>query len=145
MGTNFFTMSGKHIGKRSAAGKYCWDCRKTLCKGGEEKIHYDYEWYNDCPVCGKPYVKKENTAGMVELGFSKEIENKGVGTCCSFNWAVAPERVVGNKRLKKVKNEYGEVFTREEFEKMLENLCPIWYRHSIGEWFRFKRCWPRST
>ena len=23
-----------HIGKRSAAGPYCWDCGVTLCEGG---------------------------------------------------------------------------------------------------------------
>lgn len=46
MGTNFYLKGHRgdddpkyHIGKRSAAGLYCWDCRITLCKGGESAIH----------------------------------------------------------------------------------------------------------
>ena len=38
MGTNFYIIDkdqeyseGRHIGKRSAAGWYCWDCGTTLC------------------------------------------------------------------------------------------------------------------
>lgn len=39
MGTNFY-FNGQHVGKRSAAGWYCWDCHKTLCADGEEFVHY---------------------------------------------------------------------------------------------------------
>ena len=28
-----------HIGKRSAAGMYCWDCDDTLCPGGKSQVH----------------------------------------------------------------------------------------------------------
>ena len=38
MGTNFYTTKGVHIGKRSAAGMYCWHCRTTLCEQGEEGV-----------------------------------------------------------------------------------------------------------
>ena len=41
MGTNYYLKGHRgddnpkyHIGKRSAAGLYCWDCHITLCKGG---------------------------------------------------------------------------------------------------------------
>ena len=44
MGTNFYKIKrvdnkieeGEHIGKRSAAGEYCWDCRRTLSIYGDE-------------------------------------------------------------------------------------------------------------
>lgn len=29
-----------HIGKRSAAGTYCWDCGTTLCLDGARYVHY---------------------------------------------------------------------------------------------------------
>ena len=46
-----------HIGKRSAAGLYCYYCGTTLCKNGADFIHtvcepYE-EWYKVCPICGK--------------------------------------------------------------------------------------------
>lgn len=50
MGTNYYARGYRriadmdpqyHIGKRSAAGLYCWDCGKTLCKDGESGIHFD--------------------------------------------------------------------------------------------------------
>lgn len=40
MGTNFYFSNGGHIGKRSAAGWYCWDCKQTFCVNGEEHVHY---------------------------------------------------------------------------------------------------------
>ena len=43
MGTNFYlgkyvyeTKYENHIGKRSAAGLYCWDCDETLIIGGKD-------------------------------------------------------------------------------------------------------------
>lgn len=135
MGTNFYSLSGIHIGKRSAAGKYCWDCKTTLCKKGEAFVHYNAEWYDSCPICGKPYIPPENlfdTAIGQELGFST-IKGKQVGvkTCSSFTWAVLPERV---KRYKGIKDEYGRVLTLEEFKEMLE-LCPLQYVNLIGKEF----------
>ena len=47
MGTNFYYWNlqqeeNKHIGKRSAAGMYCFDCNVSLCKEGAEHVHYTY-------------------------------------------------------------------------------------------------------
>lgn len=49
MSTNFYKIDrekenneGQHIGKRSAAGHYCWDCRLTLNRYGEAWIHSSY-------------------------------------------------------------------------------------------------------
>jgi len=52
MGTNYYTINTDerkidhmdpefHIGKRSAAGMYCWNCGLTLCKDGEEFVHHN--------------------------------------------------------------------------------------------------------
>ena len=59
MGTNYYvkTDDGEvHIGKRSAAGWYCWDCRQTLCKG---RVHYGDGYFDRCPICGKGLLKLE--------------------------------------------------------------------------------------
>lgn len=155
MGTNFYTVREKyygfnpeiHIGKRSAAGQYCWDCKITLCKLGNEGIHHsgckthkyalcDCNWHNKCPKCGKTPKKEkleESSAGR-ELGFnkSKPKEKIGVTSVASFNWAMKPEKI---KKLKYVYDEYGDKFTLKEFKEMLEKECPIQYFGSIGKQF----------
>ena len=44
-----------HIGKRSAAGRYCYECGTTLNKYGTDHVHNCEwsEWYERCPICGK--------------------------------------------------------------------------------------------
>jgi len=154
MGTNFYTLSGKHIGKRSAAGQYCWNCNVTLCKGGKENVHssggfvvtssnsiFDYIkhiktlWYDKCPKCNKEEGVEplhEGASGR-ELGFNKEPfkVKSGVTSCSSFTWDVDP---ITLKRLKYVKSEYGEKLTINEFYDMLKE-CPIQFYDSIGSDF----------
>lgn len=155
MGTNFYSLNGRtHVGKRSSAGKYCWDCGITLCKSGEEYVHFSrkpitisrdnwagydpnaesVEWYDACPICGKKYEPPSdwNNAAGKELGFST-IKGKqtGVATCCSFTWAVKPDRIQGWKG---VRDEYGKKYTMEEFKEELD-FCPIRFYHSIGRDF----------
>lgn len=153
MGTNFYVRGWRgrdrmdpkhHIGKRSAAGLYCWDCGVTLCKYGPEKIHYGCHhgpfcncgWYNKCPNCGKKPIKEGIGDGAVgrELGFNKEIPAKktGVASCSSFTWAMDPKEFLKRKVI--IWNEYGDTFTKKEFLQILEE-CPIQYKDSIGEWF----------
>lgn len=45
----------KHIGKRSGAGLYCYECGTTLNKFGTDHLHdCEYsEWYERCPICGR--------------------------------------------------------------------------------------------
>jgi len=136
MGTNYYLMNGKHIGKESAAGLYCWDCETTLCKNGKEGIHQDTEWHDKCPSCDKKPNDKSPSAGLRQLGFFERNEvplKKGVTTISSFSWAIDPIKL-NNKR--KVKNEYREVYTIQEFQKILINWCPVQYFDSIGEEFR---------
>lgn len=150
MGTNFYDEKYKckhcgqdsaldpqyHIGKRSAAGLYCWDCGITLGKRGEVGVHYSESgWYDKCQKCGKSPIKEslgEGAAGR-ELGFNKSSykKKKGVASCSSFRWAMTKKQY---KKIKKIVDEYGRKYTKKEFEKMLEE-CPIQYYNMIGEEF----------
>ena len=110
MGCNFYVRGYKrdddpetHIGKRSAAGLYCWDCKLTLCIGGEAKIHEgNSRWHKKCPKCGKEPIKEgfENSAGGRELGFNtaKPAPKTGAASCSSFSWAMKPELLELNIR-----------------------------------------------
>ena len=136
MGTNFYLLNGKHVGKRSAAGPYCWDCNATLCKGGEDDIHKDREWYGSCPVCGKRPIDEslETSAAGRELGFNKSepIKKTGVRSCSSFTWAMLWDADFTRKRT--IKDEYGRRYTGKEFENILEE-CPIRFCDMIGQEF----------
>jgi hypothetical protein len=135
MGTNYYTLRGTHIGKRSAAGYYCYDCKQTLCKGGEDLVHNGVVgWYEKCPKCNQPIkteTLKTSTTGR-ELGLNKHSykEKKGVHTCSSFTWAISKFRF---SKLLFIKDEYGRLFTRKEFLNILKE-CPIQY-NNIGRNF----------
>ena len=140
MGTNFYLNGHRynddpkyHLGKRSAAGFYCWDCGVTLCKDGNDGIHSGRsDWYDKCPNCGKGKNEESlsNDSAGRELGFNKKPLQKktGVASCSSFKWA----RELG--RVKKIEDEYGKKITRKEFEKMLEE-CPVQFFDLMGQWF----------
>jgi hypothetical protein len=169
MGTNFYIRGHRHsyshhLGKRSAAGMYCWDCGITLNKKGNEDIHQGCRnrshpqfcncgWYDACPVCGEKPEKEslsEGSAGR-ELGFNKSAPGKktGVASCSSFTWAMAPEKIPlelkdndscpccrreYEDKDKVIENEYGDLFTWDEFMAVLDE-CPVKYTNSIGENF----------
>uniref|UniRef100_A0A6H1ZCI3 Uncharacterized protein n=1 Tax=viral metagenome TaxID=1070528 RepID=A0A6H1ZCI3_9ZZZZ len=131
-----------HIGKRSAAGYYCWNCRKTLCMGGESKIHYTgHDWSETCLVCGAKKEKEslETSSAGRELGFNKNPSKRsGVRSVSSFTWAM-PKEILTKKLkgklwlFKPIEDEYGRKFTLKQFMKKLED-CPIEY-YSINTWF----------
>lgn len=67
MGCNFYTLKDEHIGKRSAAGLYCWDCGITLCKDREAGNHLsESKWFEACHKCGKK--REEETLGESSAG-----------------------------------------------------------------------------
>jgi hypothetical protein len=110
MGTNFYTIDDIHIGKRSAAGLYCFDCEVTLCKNGEDAIHQGSSgWYNTCPKCGKV----------------------GLDTCTSFTWAIDPVDIMTTKAFK---DEYDRLYSLTEMITILQR-CPIHFYAAIGESF----------
>jgi len=159
MGTNYYTkknyqdsMSPEyHIGKRSVAGMYCWDCGITLCKDGETRVHCtrrddnnpnssETEWFKSCPKCGKNPEEENLDKSSVgrELGFNKGKPQKksGVKSCSSFSWVIKKEELekkFKNKEINYIYNEYGDKFTLKEFKEMLKE-CPIQYL-KIGEEF----------
>lgn len=160
MGTNFYTSKKErtHIGKRSAAGMYCWDCGVSLCKRGAKYVHHgpsrgvrhhpdghvdwshyqedhDLDWHKVCPKCGKAREEEaDGGTGFRELGFNKTTPRKktGVASCSSFSWAIAPES--WPKLCRCVWDEYGRKYTKAEFRQVLEE-CPIQFTELIGRDF----------
>ena len=158
MGTCFYVRGWKqhermdpefHIGKRSAAGPYCWDCGVTLHKGGNNKVHTSCnkpecrlqiacgcDWHKACPKCGKKPIEEGLADGAMgrELGFNKAppARKTGVASCCSFSWCMDPKKFL--KKRVTVWNEYGDNFSHDEFLAILEE-CPIQSIGSIGQWF----------
>lgn len=151
MGTNFYWKGvpedmdpEHHIGKRSAAGLWCWDCGLTLCEGGIDGIHMSrFGWHKTCPKCGAEPVAEGLAAGAgaVELGFAKPRTKKptGVRSCSSFTWAQDPAKVRAkceeNANKKVVVDEYGRKLTGREFLTMVKVNCPVQFHDSIGTQF----------
>lgn len=158
MGTNFYWVdpdkigvsrqfdsseARHHIGKRSAAGWFCWDCNIPLVQGGDiHLVHTSREAQTEvCPKCGqgKPVVKFEELASAVELGFApphKGRKTTGVSSCSSFSWGQDPAEThaICEKfaREQIIVDEYGQEMTGEEFLSMIFANCPIQFTHSIG-------------
>jgi hypothetical protein len=149
MGTNFYFADKPsdadnmdrdyHIGKRSAAGLYCWDCGVTLCQGGISGVHTGRSrWDDKCPNCGQEKKNEsltQSSAGR-ELGFnkSKPQAKKGVRSCSSFTWAMDPLALFEADRRGGVVDEYGRHYTRRGFLNLLKE-CPIRFYDSIGQEF----------
>lgn len=126
MGTNYY-INGIHIGKRSAAGPFCWDCRVSLSKD-RRGPHYGEEMFEKCPKCGKEN-SKDNSAAMRELfgDANGETKREGVTSCSSFSWAVHPYEIPEGKLM----SEYDEEANLDEILKD----CPLQYFDSIGKEF----------
>ena len=161
MGTNFYIRGYRqsddpkfHVGKRSAAGLYCWDCDVSLCMG---EVHSGRsQWYEACPKCGKKPTKEDLSvsASGRELGFNKSQPRvkTGVCTCSSFSWGIEnlPQAVEAwlsehpptcpccgvpfKDTTKVIEDEYGELYSEDEFEKVLAE-CPIQFFEHIGKYF----------
>ena len=133
-----------HIGLRSGAGFFCWDCNVTLAIGGNREIHAGHaKWHEACPKCGKTEKDGYPTRyeKITEI-FPEVVPNSrptGVKGCCSFIWAQEPDKVMnalkGQADLSIVEDEYGKLYTGAEFATMLQNACPIHFLESIGDEF----------
>jgi hypothetical protein len=134
-----------HLGKRSGAGMFCWDCRVTLCKGGNEMLHTGRsEWFDRCPLCHKS--ERDRIPTRFDRALSAEeapeavTDRNGVSYCCSFSWAQNPETVrrilaeeMGSDR-PLVEDEYRKTYTAREFVEVLAD-CPIEFTELIGREF----------
>lgn len=165
MGTNFYLGNMPegtdhmdpeyHIGKRSSSGPYCWDCGRTLCKGGDFWVHQGgvehlinpywashykkcAEWFSECPICGKAPDAEglDGSATGRELGFNKKAPKRktGVRSCSSFTWAMFPNEAAAKIAMYGVVDEYGRKYTANQFKTVLRE-CPIQFFSSIGEQF----------
>jgi hypothetical protein len=114
MGTNYYLLDGKHIGKVSSACQYCYDCGIPLVIGGAAYIHSDKAiHYKTCQKCGK------------------EGQH-----ACSFTWAIHPPLFVKMlPNIRHVKDEYGNKITKNEFLSMLILTCPVQFRRFMGVQF----------
>lgn len=150
MGTNFYWLHGdgepksyeRHIGKRSGAGMYCWDCDVPLVEGGVVRVHdHRAPSLKACPKCGAaaPTESIRDSAAGVELGFAAApTERKcGVASCSSFTWAVMPATVRARARKSHavVEDEYGRTMSVVEFLQMVEANCPIEFTDQVGRNF----------
>jgi len=155
MGTNFYfgKDSNIHIGKRSAAGPYCWDCGVSLASKayntyngedlyGVDAIHYTAteDWLSTCPICGKEPTLEDldsSSAGR-ELGFNrgKPKDKVGVKSCASFSWAISPKkfRELFMESTELIIDEYGNEYTRDSFRDMLSE-CPVKYYQMVNKNF----------
>lgn len=124
----------KHIGKRSAAGIWCWDCKVPMY---DESVQVPLagitipKQLDACPNCGKKYVEKKSkfNPAMRELGFDKSKPKKRVGIngASSFTWCIDEYYGLGKtvkeikEKLSKIKyviTEYDEKWTIKEFNAM---------------------------
>ena len=158
MGTNYYIKGYPendsdnpiwHIGKRSAAGSFCFDCGITLCKGGANRVHYDDDWYNECPRCRKkPIIENiENSAVGIELGYFKNPTKlkEGVASASSFTFAMSfmdiSSRVLEEFKncpndTKVIEDEYGREFTYMEFVRLVKAIPKsLHFKHEIGKEF----------
>lgn len=161
MGTNFYLTKAdeqrRHIGKRSAAGLWCWDCGTSLAASayrptwgevqghtvyGADAVHHSQnrQDHATCPLCGAAPAGDEGISkGAVsrELGFDKSLPARktGVRSCASFLWAIEPgaARALSLEGWDVV-DEYDRPYSWGEFLGVLKE-CPIRDFHSVGEAF----------
>jgi len=121
MGMNIYRLNGEHIGKRFAGGVWCWDCKVEVINDDATKTYA-------CPKCGHTiaYGQLAFNPAMRELGFDKseEHEHTGIDGASGFTWhgknrADALHRIA---RIRKVKTEYGEIWTIDRFRRMFKDV-----------------------
>jgi len=118
MGCNFYTLNGIHIGKRSADGIWCYDCKVRA-----QVI--DIQLYQ-CPQCkATEHIDKMYNAAFRELGFHDDPPEKhiGINGASSFCWQTGDrglaDTIEGVKkklqRRRYVKDVYGKRYKVSEF------------------------------
>lgn len=128
---------GAHIGKRSAHGVWCWDCKE------EAKLTNSSF---TCFFCGQQREKNDKTLfnpAFRELGFdrSNPSSKKGVDGACSFRWQLGDEdKNLGAKTVQEMKEkitgiktfitEYGDLLDQKQFEALLSECLVHDYEFS---------------
>lgn len=137
-----------HLGKRSGAGRYCWDCKLTLCAGGEGAIHEGKStFFSACPKCGKTEEdgfpsRFDRVIDLREEYNAEENDYRkptGISGACSFTWAQDAERalkiMMDQPGEVLVEDEYGRTYTGDEFIRLLDASCPIHFHNLVGQRF----------
>lgn len=130
-----------HIGKRSAAGLYCYSCNSWL----HDPANCDTrppEERKTCKYCGRGAEDGLNRATSTELGFSKAETTRpdgGVKGTCSFGWANWPDEVyrichAAPEDIPLIIDEYSQTMTGPEFLAMMRGSVDIAHL-SIGSVF----------
>lgn len=141
MGTNYYWIDNPdnfdemdpriHIGKRSAAGRYCYDCGIYLTAQSTQYAHmgkrdefneYINRKFDVCPNCGKG-PSDEFIAADRELFRGTPVPSQlhGVQGVSSFTWTMVKHKtdivmwLKTDKNKKIIRNEYGDEFSADEF------------------------------
>ena len=169
-GTNFYwkrSASGNlprfvfagHIGKRSAAGLYCWDCGTPLARPVQcapnsfctsnwvaPAVHgSSASQMTECPRChGAPQPDAQDAsapghAAGLALGWAKPLAERpwGVRSASSFLWAQEPARTIATLRQWPdgvIVSEYEREYSASDFFDMLL-LIPMWFTDQVGREF----------
>lgn len=107
-----------HIGKRSAAGMYCYNCGTTFNRWGTQYVHkggiQEIDWYTKCPICGA------------------EGEH-----ACSFTYTFLLQLTVIRQKMASsekdaplIEDEYDETYTLERFYNEVAGKCPIMFQNA---------------
>lgn len=145
MGMNLYTLKGVHIGKRSAVGIWCWDCKVDLNPKvdifGEIRKGNEIPMERVCPSCGKKAIagKTKYNPACRELGFNKDDpkSHRGIDGASGFCWQIGECGLGGSvdqikKKLKKLKfvdTEYGERWPIKKFWDMFLDVIVEDYEH----------------
>lgn len=129
----------KHIGKRYAAGIWCWDCKVPMFDPHDTSIkgtNYEY-----CRSCGKKrpdYKDMPYNGAMRELGFDKKKpkEHSGIDGASGFIWCIDDHYGLGTskeeilyslKDIKEVIDEYGRRMSIKEFHDIFKDVIEEQY------------------
>lgn len=135
----------KHIGKRYAAGIWCWDCRVPMYDESHPEMVGGFPHpkpLDKCPSCGKSKEETKYNPAMRELGFDKNKPYKptGIDGASGFIWNIDNHFGVGTskeeildtiKDMKWLVDEYGRKMTVKQFHEMM--LQVIEEKYSQGE------------
>ncbi|TSC62754.1 MAG: hypothetical protein G01um101448_456 [Parcubacteria group bacterium Gr01-1014_48] len=150
LGTNFYLRDKEqeyereeHLGKRSAAGHYCYDCEISLVTGlsGGWNVTSPHisagRTFEACPLCGsKPsgnfYIPE--LVSPTEEQTARE-ETFSVRYSCSFGFAQAPDVIDAYSEDTEVVDEYGRVYTMREFRGEVLGKAIFFFTHHVGQVF----------
>lgn len=125
---NVYTLSGKHIGKRYAAGIWCWDCKQEARQDIVGAFYFCAKCAKRCSLETLSY-----NPAFRELGFDKTPPRvkTGIDGASGWIWCVDPETGVASsgttiklalKKYRFVKTEYDKKLTIRQFQELFKDI-----------------------